>query len=471
MYESLFQFRERPFLAAPRADRYFPSSAAESAKSALLRCVDRAEGPAILIGPPGTGKSLLLQVLAEHFGTEYEVALLSSTRINSPRTLLQALAYELGQPFRGIDEGELRLSLVDHLSKIEDGRQGLLLLVDEAHLLPLSVLQEIRVLTNLVRRGSPRVRLVLAGNAALEERLAHPRLESFNQRLAQRCYLAALDRSECDAFVRSQIDAVHGAPDLFDDAALVRIYSATDGIPRLVNQLCDHALVLACAAGVRRIDESTIDEAWADLQQLPAPWNKQARRAAGEGAEAGIIEVGALDEDADDGPHVLEIGAAPPRHATRAARRLDEIDVHLAALDDDEFQPVAKLQPEVEFTPPEAAELLRGNYDEEEVVLDRYAQWDALRSGTRRVQSQDADAGLASLLRMIERQRAPAIAQPVVETTVASPWQAGATAVAEQTPPVAAPTATVFPNTAAAPPRTPRRPPKYSNLFSKLTQP
>src|SRR5262249_30876280 len=157
-----------------------------------------------------------------------------------------AILYELGLPYRGMDEGELRLSLVDHLEPGADNNEGLLLLIDEAHTLPWRLLEEVRMITNVVRNGQPRVRVVLAGNAALEERFASPKLNSFSQRLAARCYLEALDCAETLEYVRAQISSSGAATDkFFGEDALRSVYRASDGIPRLINQICDHALILA----------------------------------------------------------------------------------------------------------------------------------------------------------------------------------------------------------------------------------
>lgn len=456
MYERHFHCQERPFLAAPRTDRYVATASCEAARTTLTRCLQRAEGPALLIGPAGTGKSLLLHLLASQLRPELEVALLSSTRLNAPRALLQAVMYELGLPYRGIDEGELRLSLLDHLAHQENQQQGLVLLVDEAHLLPLSVLLEVRVLTNLVRRGAAQVRVVLAGAASLEERFAHPRLDSFNQRLAARCYLAAMDRGETEQFVRSQLSSAGGDPGLFDDEAMTRVFSATDGVPRLVNQLCDHALMLAFAEGQQRIDAGLIDAAWADLQQLPAPWNHGPRQPSSE-ARGEIIEIGELDDE-EDCPNILEIGAD---RSGAADRRLDALDVHLAALQDD-YQPVGGAVPEIEFTPKTPAEMFKEPFEEEEVVLDRYSQWDAVRSASRRVNSLGDDASLAALLRSIER---PPVHHGVVRQEAAAVATATMTA---DLPAPQSPATVVVPLPAA---KEPRRPAKYSNLFSKLRTP
>ena len=272
MYEAFFDLHSRPFLPAPHAARYYPANAIELARRTLGRCIDRGEGAGLIVGPAGTGKSLLCQVLADDYADRFAVTLLRSGRLATRHALLQAILYELKLPYRGMDEGELRLLLVDHLEPSAEGHEGLLLLIDEAHTLPSRLLEEVRMLTNFVRNGQPRVRVVLAGSPILEERFASPKLTSFSQRLAARCYLESLDAGETATYVRAQLASVGGDPtQVFDDNALRSIYRATDGIPRLINQLCDHALILASLGGVCRLTNEAIEEAWADLQQLPAP--------------------------------------------------------------------------------------------------------------------------------------------------------------------------------------------------------
>src|SRR5262245_47055150 len=163
MYESYFGLSQRPFVPAPSAEKYLPTGSLETAKQTLVRCIDRGEGPAIIIGPAGTGKSLLCQVLARHFRGRFQVALLSGARLATRRALLQNILFELKLPYRDMDEGELRLSLVDHLEPKAGGPTGLLLLVDDAHALPLRLLEETRLLTNLGGDGLMRVRMGLAG--------------------------------------------------------------------------------------------------------------------------------------------------------------------------------------------------------------------------------------------------------------------------------------------------------------------
>ncbi|HVA46865.1 MAG TPA: AAA family ATPase [Pirellulales bacterium] len=381
MYESFFQLKQRPFAAAPSVDRYFPVGAVEASRQALVRSIERAEGAALLIGPAGTGKTLLCHLLAEKFRGPYAVALLSNGHLDTRRELLQAILFELGLPYRRLEEGELRLSLIDYVSNEQNARHGLLLLVDEAHTLAPRLLEEVRLIANLVRHGQPRVRLVLAGNPSLEELLADPLLEALSQRIATRCYLEALDYSQTQQFIVAQLAAPAGAQAIFTPDALEAVYRATDGVARLINQVCDHALTLAFAGGAQQIDRAGVEEAWSDLQQLPTPWNVAARpgtatEAAREAAREGFIEFGSLDDEAELATEDSALDdsdfapAAEPGPAAEATLLLHQIDDHLRELDRD----FAASTTDYLYQPADrgASDPFGEHFEEEEVLVDRY---------------------------------------------------------------------------------------------------
>jgi general secretion pathway protein A len=425
MYESYFHLTHRPFAAPPVAERYIPTEALEQARTTLVRVVERAEGPGLVIGSAGTGKSLLCQLLAQHFRGKFAVATLAAARLSTRRALLQNILFELKLPYRDMDESELRLSLIDHLEPRDSGLAGLLLLVDEAHTLPLRLLEEVRLITNLVRDGEPLVRLILAGGMQLEERLASPKLESFQQRIAARCYLQPMGRDETIYYVQEQLKRA-GAPadGLFTADALRAIHTASDGVPRLVNQLCDHALMLAALGGHTQLDAAGVNEAWADLQQLPVPWHEAKRPAATAAPAASVIEFGQLDDEAPLGAHsaasastanasaasapsVVEFGSpasstAPtlvgpfkPVQAHAAEVGLDAIQASLAALeeelpregDPDDYSPADESQTEVELIFHSAHDPFGHGWEEEEVVIDRFAPLPAAK--LRRVTSDE----------------------------------------------------------------------------------
>ena len=298
-FRALAERDERVFPSYPQVSRYFPAKSIEDARARLGRAIERGDGPGLVIGGPGTGKSLLLQVLAAQYHERFDVALPACARLCTRRALLQSILFELGLPYRSRDEGELRLSLLDHLLSREDCPTGLLLLVDEAQTLPLALLDELRVLTNLVRGTLPRVRLVLAGSSSLEECFADPELESFSQRLSARCYLGPFTREETTQFIRAQLAACRVTPDdIFSADAWPAVFEATDGVPRLVNQLCDRALMAAIDAGGTHIDRQVIQAAWSDLQQLPTPWDTPESVTVTQTSQ--VIEFGNLASDNSD---------------------------------------------------------------------------------------------------------------------------------------------------------------------------
>ena len=239
----------RPFMAAPRVDFYHPARDIDAALHATERAVRRAEGIGLVVGSAGTGKSLLLAVLAERLRDDFDVALLSGARICTRRALWQSILAEIGEPYRGLDEGELRLGIVERIRGLAATGSGLVILVDEANTLPSRLIEELRLLTN-VPTPMPSVHLVLAGTAALEEALGTPRMESIAQRIATRHYLEPLDHAETMAYLRTQARAAGQSWEaLFGAGCDDAVFTATDGVPRLINQLCDHALVLAGESG------------------------------------------------------------------------------------------------------------------------------------------------------------------------------------------------------------------------------
>jgi hypothetical protein len=404
--------------------------AIDDARQRIVRAIARSEGPAILIGGAGTGKSLLLAVLAEQFAPAGAVVTLAGAQLCTRRALLQMVLFELGLEYRGMDEGELRLAILSHLRGIGTmpantgtGRQEgvsrqraaaapsrLLLLVDEADALPVRLLEELRVLTNVSAGGVPLVSLVLAGGPTLEERFAEPQLDMFAQRIAARCYLAPLGREETFQYVRSQVAAVGmKAERLFTADALEAIHAATGGVPRLVNQLGDQLVWMAEESGCAPLDAALVQQAWSDLQQLPAPWNSQGAAMASSSDDHGVIEFGELDapnalpsreatfdlaaslsefdgDDADDElPASIPMASARPGRLLEAVldeedfeSKFDETEHLLESFSEFDHLEIRADDPApAEQDPPAAKDPFAEPFDEEEIVLDPYTAFES----------------------------------------------------------------------------------------------
>jgi type II secretory pathway predicted ATPase ExeA len=299
MLQNLLNASVQPFRATPDSRFYFEHPSIESARQTILRAVIRAEGPVVVLGGAGYGKSLLADLVADQLCQRLDIVLLQSARLNSRRALLQSILFELGLPYLDMSEGELRLSILDRLEPSpETAPEGVLVLVDEAHTLHWKLIDELRLITNFKRNHQPRVRLALFGNMRLEETLASPQLESFNQRLAARCYLQPMSRSETTTYIQHQLQECGVDPvTVITQDGLNSVFAASEGIPRLINQLMTHAIWLATNSAQSPISAALINEAWSDLQQLPTPWTSGK---SDQDSTHLSIEFGNLPDDEDD---------------------------------------------------------------------------------------------------------------------------------------------------------------------------
>ncbi|NBW97699.1 MAG: AAA family ATPase, partial [Planctomycetia bacterium] len=368
----------RPFLAAPRVDFYHPAKGIDAALRGLDRLVRRAEGIGLVVGPPGTGKSLLLAKVAESVHDDFDVALLSGARICTRRALWQSILAEIGEPYRGIDEAELRIGIVERIRGLAATGSGLVVLVDEGHTLPTRLIEELRQLTN-IPTPMPAVHIVLAGTAELEEILGSPKMESFSQRIGARHYLEPLDHGETVAYVRTQMRTAGLDWDAaFEPGCDDAVFNATDGVPRLVNQLCDQALVMAGETGRGRVAPACIAAAWTEIQRLPSPAALASGAAGptvhveaaafhegvestfepmdGLGDDAGVVEFGGFGDDT-----LLEVDPVPTSAGYGAA------DGHRADVPADPWH-----GPEVELVFDAAADPFEEYFEQEERVVERY---------------------------------------------------------------------------------------------------
>jgi hypothetical protein len=211
----------------------------------------------------------------------------------------------------------------------------------------------------------------MAGLPSLEEKLASPELQSFSQRLTSRCYLAPLTRAETSQYIRAQLAASQiEAERLFAAGAFDAVFTATDGIPRLVNQVCDRALVMADVRRLERIDASVVQAAWADLQQLPGNWETTPRSADEAAATASVVEFGTLSDKPAAAPTVVVpavIKAAPRVETPIPATTLPAAPKPTAPQ-------APPRRPRVYSQPaPDAVDPFAERFEEEELVLESFA--------------------------------------------------------------------------------------------------
>jgi type II secretory pathway predicted ATPase ExeA len=411
MIQEFFELQRRPFISTPAPEQFFPASSAEAARTSLVRLIERNEGPGLVIGPVGTGKSILCQLLAQTFRHRYRVVLAPPGRLTDRRALLQTILFELGLPYRNLDEVELRLSLIDHVTNRELCPRGLLLLVDDAECLSPSLLNELRALASLTWDGGGCVRMVLFGSPRLEEKFTHPQLESFNQRIIGRYYLDPFTSHETRRYIEQSFAACGGDPyDVFTPAALQKIHDACGGIPRLINQLADHALVLTAIGNHELVDSACVDDAWADLQQLPLPHGRMpASPHAMRSSE--IVEFGNLEDETSDSkpePHLAEkpgqVDGMPAEGGSQvhAESSLD----HTPDVAESDSECDCRTPSEYTLVFHSAANPFGDDFEEEEVVVDHFVSPDALTQRHRRQVVAAASERLAEQMHQLRQQAA-----------------------------------------------------------------
>ena len=275
MYEASFGLKRRPFAATPDATCFLASGPIQAALDELVVCVEQGQGIAIMTSPAGTGKTLLCERLRSELDDRYETVFLRHASFLTRRALLQTILCELNYSYHHPSEQELRLELFPAIRALQPKREALVLICDEAHQLSDSLLEELRILADFAEAGRPLVRLVLVGQLALEEKLAQPGLEAFNQRIRAQVNLNTFDHAESVDYIDYRITWAGGRTDeIFTPEALDLIARVSDGVPRCINQLADHALLLAFVAEQRPVQADLVREALNDLRQLPLHWNE-----------------------------------------------------------------------------------------------------------------------------------------------------------------------------------------------------
>ena len=259
MIEEYWKLQRKPFANTPDPAFVFPSPTFEEGFARLLYDVTGIRGGLSLVtGDVGCGKTMLARALMEKLaGTPHEVTPLASPRLTATQ-LLQAIGEATGMEKLPRQKHALVQALGQHLAAVHATGRRITLLVDEAQLVPGTLLEEIRLLTNYEDRTDKHLHVVLLGQPELRDRVV--RQPQLDQRISLRFSLQPLDEEEVAAYVRHRLK-VAGANGqrVFAEPALERLSSRTGGVPRLVNNLATQALFVGAMQKVREIDAELVD--------------------------------------------------------------------------------------------------------------------------------------------------------------------------------------------------------------------
>jgi general secretion pathway protein A len=265
MYEAHFGLRGGPFGSTPDPRRYYAAGGHEAALATLGQALADGEALALLSGDAGLGKTLLCHCLLGRAGAA-RCAFVTNSHLADRAALFQGVQYELGLPYQGRTEQELRLALTDDLLTHAADHGPTLLVVDDAQHLSADLLEELRLLLNLEGPQGRALQVVLAGQPGLLATLEAPALASLRQRLAARARLEPLTAEEAADYLLHHLRAVSDSPaQLLTGEALEILAKGARGVPRLLSQSAHQALALACRAGAREVDAEAALEALAAL--------------------------------------------------------------------------------------------------------------------------------------------------------------------------------------------------------------
>jgi type II secretory pathway predicted ATPase ExeA len=266
MYLELFGLQEPPFRLTPDPQFLFASKQHARAKAYMESTIWLSDGFVVLTGEIGSGKTTLIECFLDELPEDVTLAVITQTQL-SPVEFLQAVLVEFGfEPFKK-RKVELLAILKDFL--VDQYVQGkkVLLVIDEAQNLSRKVLEEVRLLSGIETKKEKVLRIVLAGQPELADTLDSPRLEQLTQRVRLRFHLGTLSRRETKEYIEHRL-AVAGSKgrEIFTEEAHRLVFRYSGGVPRLINVLCDTAMLCAFADQQKIIDESAIRAAAEELQ-------------------------------------------------------------------------------------------------------------------------------------------------------------------------------------------------------------
>jgi general secretion pathway protein A len=266
VYLEYYGLKEPPFDLTPNPRFLFFSAKHREAFNHLLYGIRERKGFVQLTGEVGAGKTTICRAMLEQLGERFATALILNPVLDADQ-LMKAIAMEFGLQVKGLDRLETVAALNEFLLKLVEQGRDAVLIIDEAQDLTSELLEQVRLLSNLETDERKLLQIVLMGQPELRDRLNDYSLRQLRQRIMVRYHLRPLRHTEISQYVqhRLQVSGGNGAP-YFTAPALWRIFNYSQGIPRLVNALCDKCLLAGFVQQRERIDFAMVGLAIRELE-------------------------------------------------------------------------------------------------------------------------------------------------------------------------------------------------------------
>lgn len=267
MYNAFFGFTQNPFNLSPDPAFFFRSAQHEEALANLIYGVQSRKGFIVLTGEVGTGKTTMLECLRDFLGAQrIAFASLFNSRLTVDQ-FFELLAYDLDLRCNRLSKTEVLLALNNMLLERASAGRTTVLIVDEAHNLGWDVLEEIRLLGNLENRRGKLLQIVLAGQQELDDKLERPEYRQLKQRISLRCALRGFDLQDTVAYINARMARAGVAKQSFMPRNIMEaLHFRCQGIPRLINAVCDNLLLTCFAMETRSVTMQMLDEVTGDMR-------------------------------------------------------------------------------------------------------------------------------------------------------------------------------------------------------------
>ncbi|TKJ41539.1 ATPase [candidate division LCP-89 bacterium B3_LCP] len=258
MYLDFFGFKEQPFNVTPDPKFLNFSESYQDALAYLIYGIRMRKGFVVLTGEIGIGKTTVINALLERLDDSHRISSLVHSNM-SLKDMLRFIFRDYGLDASGKSKSELLLNLQEFLIRLDQKGGNAVLIVDEAQNLRSWQLEEIRLLSNIETAKRKLIQIVLVGQPELLHLMNSLELKQFKQRVSLHFHLTTLTQDEMETYVEHRLKvAGYQGKRLFEDGALEEIYKFSEGIPRLINAICDRALIKACVSGHRKIDRKLL---------------------------------------------------------------------------------------------------------------------------------------------------------------------------------------------------------------------
>lgn len=271
MYKEFYNLAEMPFNMTPNSHFFFESAKHMEALSTLKYVIQERKGFVVITGEIGSGKTTVCRTLLNQLGENAEFALVTNTHLGA-KDLLTTILDDLGVEYGSGSKARLLYHLNMYLIERLKQNKNVILIIDEAQNLKPAVLEEVRMLSNLETESEKLIQIIFLGQPELKKKLSLERLEQLRQRIALYFHLSPLTREDAVAYIRHRlhIAGMNSENPIFTEQAMDMVAEFSGGVPRIINQVCDNALLSGFVRDQRIIDADLMEEVISEspLKQL-----------------------------------------------------------------------------------------------------------------------------------------------------------------------------------------------------------